>query len=280
MKRFAAACLLLFNAGCSGPTQNTPPPSSEQMQTMPLGVSEEAFIALHQHTEDKAPKPKGEMIQIGPDRAYLSLPSKKSAPFPTVFLIHEWWGLNDHIKHWADRLAAEGYAAVALDLYQGRSTKDPGEAMSLYKSVDETKALRTLSNAYEFVAQDPRIRATKRASIGWCFGGGWSLKYAIAHPLDASVIYYGQLINDPVMLQQIKGKLLGVFGNLDQGIPKGQVDIFEKALKQAKVDHRLLRYDANHAFANPSSGRYDQTSATEAWKNVREFLARELKSTP
>ena len=83
-------------------------------------ISEEQFMALHDLTTEKAPAPKGEMIDLAGGRAYLSLPEKAQAPLPGIVVIHEWWGLNDHIKHWADRLAAEGYAALAVDLYGGK----------------------------------------------------------------------------------------------------------------------------------------------------------------
>jgi carboxymethylenebutenolidase len=105
------------------------------------------------------------------------------------------------------------------------------------------------------------------------------LQTALAHPeLDAAVIYYGQLETDPKALAAIDARLLGVFANRDKGIPPSQVDAFEAGLKQAGVDARILRYDADHAFANPSGARYDQPAAADAWQQVEAFLAATLRA--
>lgn len=242
-------------------------------------LDEDAFKALHELKEGKAPKLHGEMVPLGDGKAYLSLPKGKG-PFPAVVVIHEWWGLNDHVKHWTDRLAADGYAALALDLYGGVVAKTREDAMSAMRGVDEAAAQAMIARGLKFVREDTRVRASKTATIGWCFGGGWSLKAALAHPdLDAAVIYYGRLKTDAETLKPIKASVLGVFGNQDRGIPPRTVDAFEAGLKGAGVKHHILRYDANHAFANPSSARYDQKSAADAWKKVREFLSTELRAS-
>lgn len=187
-------------------------------------------------------------------------------------------GLNDHIRHWADRLAADGYAALAVDLYEGKVATTRDEAMEAMRAVDREKAVERLTAAHAFLKKDDRVKASKRASIGWCFGGGYSLQLAISAPdLDAAVIYYGRLVTDTEMLAPIKAHLLGVFGNRDTGIPPTAVDDFEKALKEAKVEATILRYDAEHAFANPSSARYDTKSAEDAWTKVRSFLKKRLR---
>ncbi len=243
-------------------------------------LSEEGFKALHDLSKEKRPKLKGKLIDLGKSKAYLTLPEKGKAPFPAVVLIHEWWGLNDHIKYWADRLASDGYATLAVDLYEGNVADNRADALAYMKGVDAEAALATLKAAHAFMAKDPRVQAKKRACMGWCFGGGWSLKLALAAPdLDAAVIYYGRLNTDPEKLKAIKAKLLGVFGNQDRGIPPKVVNEFEKGLKQAGVDNEILRYDAPHAFANPSSARYVPEAAEDAWKHARAFLAKSLKPT-
>jgi carboxymethylenebutenolidase len=241
-------------------------------------VPEEEFKALHELSKEKAPPAKGTMIEVAKSRAYLSLPKDAKPPIPGIVVIQEWWGLNDHMKHWADRLAAEGYAALAVDLYGGKVADNPDSAMAYVKRVDEKRALEILRGAHAFLASDPRVRATKRASIGWCFGGGWSLRLAMAAAdLDAAVIYYGRLETDPKKLAAVKAHILGVFGNEDQSIPPQVVDQFAAALDSVGIHHQILRYDAPHAFANPSSPRYDQASATDAWKHVQTFLAEHLR---
>jgi carboxymethylenebutenolidase len=151
---------------------------------------------------------------------------------------------------------------------------DRDAAMGAMKAVDPDKAAATLSAGLAFLANDPRIRAPRRAVIGWCFGGGWSLQTALAHPeLDGAIVYYGQLETDPAKLAAIKARLLGVFGTRDKGIPPDQVSAFEAALKQAGVRAEVHSYDAEHGFANPSNPKYDQASSADAWAHVLAFLA-------
>jgi carboxymethylenebutenolidase len=134
------------------------------------------------------------------------------------------------------------------------------------------------SAAHRFLADDPRVAAQRRGVIGWCFGGAWALRQAIAHPdLDAAVIYYGRLETDPARLAKIHAPLLGVFANADKSIPPEAVDAFVAALGQAGRAIELHRYDADHAFANPSGAHYDEAAAADAWSHVRRFLATHLR---
>ena len=241
-------------------------------------LSEEQFKAMHVLKEGAAPPPCGTTVDLAGTRAYLSLPLKKKAPYPGVIVIHEWWGLNNHIQHYSDRLAAEGYAALAVDLFGGKIATSPDTALAYVKAVDPAAALRIMQAADLFLAQDTRVRAPKRGAIGWCFGGGMALQLAMKAPdLSAVVMYYGPPVTDPAELKAIKPPLLAIFGNLDGSIPPATVNEFEKALKDAGVKHQILRYDAEHAFANPSNPHYDLVHAAEAWEKTRSFFARELK---
>ncbi len=240
-------------------------------------LDEKAFAALHDLKQDAPPKPTGTMVKIGDAMHYLALPKDKKGPFPAVIVIHEWWGLNDHIKHWADRLTSEGYAALAVDLYGGVSAKTPQEAQDAMKKVDADTARATLLAAFEFLGTDERVKASKRACIGWCFGGAWSLQLAIAQEkLDACVLYYGRLPEDEALLAKIKAPVLGVFGSKDKSIPEARVAAFEATMQKLKKDVKVLRYDAQHAFANPSGQAYDQQNAAAAWTEARAFLQRHL----
>ncbi|MCA9691007.1 MAG: dienelactone hydrolase family protein [Nannocystaceae bacterium] len=262
----------------ASPSASAQAPASTQADGPTGALDEAAFKALHEHTTAAAPRARGEMLEIAGARAYLSLPEDASPPLPAVLVIHEWWGLNDHIKHWADRLAADGYAALAIDLYGGEVATTPDEAMALMKAVDEARAREVLTAAHRLLGEDPRIGATRRGVIGWCFGGGWSLQHAIATPdLDAAVIYYGRLVTDEAALARIHAPLLGVFADQDQGIPPAAVEEFRAAVERAGKSIELHRYPANHAFANPSSARYQQDAAADAWAKVRAFLQRTLK---
>jgi carboxymethylenebutenolidase len=252
--------------------------SSAPADSLTGPLSEAEFKALHELRTDKAPPARGQMIDLAGTHSYLSLPPNAKPPLPALVVIHEWWGLNDNIKHWSDRLAADGYAALAVDLYGGKVATNPDDAMAAMKAVDEAKSVETLRAAHRFLMTDPRIAAARTGSIGWCFGGGYSLQLALNEPeLDAAVIYYGRLVTDPQKLKAIRAPLLGIFGNQDKGIPPASVDAFDKALVEAGKPHEILRYDADHAFANPSNPHYNTTAASDAWEHVRRFLAAKLK---
>jgi len=291
-----AACLftsLMVSLACGGerssapatsqdaaPTKEAPAGGAAQPKDTTTGltgaVSEEAFKKLHELTGEAAPPAKGETIDLAGSKAYLSLP-EGDGPFPGVIVIHEWWGLNEHMKHWSDRLAASGYAALAVDLYGGKIATTSDDAMAYMKAVDEAAATKIMAAAHAFLAEDARVKAPRRGVIGWCFGGAWSLKTAIALPdLDAAVIYYGRLETDPAKLQSIKAPLLGIFGTQDQGIPPSSVEAFKNGLDEAGKSAEIFSFDAQHAFANPSSGRYDHTHAAAAWEHTSRFLAKHL----
>lgn len=241
-------------------------------------VTEEEFQKLHTLKREQAPPPRGEMVEVAGARAYLSLPEGAQGPLPAVLVIHEWWGLNEHIQHWTDRLAAEGYAALAVDLYGGEVATTPEEAMALLKQVDPARALEVLKAGLAFLEEDARVRAPRTGVIGWCFGGSWSLRTAMAVPeLDAAVLYYGNPVTDPEQLASIRAPLLAVFGTKDPSIPESTVDAFEQALAEAGVTSRVLRFEAEHAFANPSAQYYDARAAAAAWQQVRAFLELHLK---
>jgi len=237
-------------------------------------LDEAAFAALHELRDDAAPERRGEPIELAGTRAYLSRPADEE-PLGGVVVIHEWWGKNEHIEHWADRLASDGYVALAVDLYGGVVAKTREEAQAAMAEVDEDAALATLRAAHAYLQGELGLERT--ASIGWCFGGGWSLRLALAEPeLDAAVMYYGRLVTDVEALRGLEADVLGIFGERDEGIPPSAVAEFRAAMAQAGASLELHSYDAEHAFANPSSARYDERHASEAWEETRAFLCARL----
>jgi carboxymethylenebutenolidase len=273
MRHLVLLVLVACGSAKAPATTTTAPPTETNIpaSTGPLG--EEEFKALHAAPVQNTAQLRGQVIDLAGTKAYLSLPEGKG-PFPGIIVIHEWWGLNDNIKHWTDRLATAGYAALAVDLYGGVVATNRDDAMKAVKAVEPPKALAVIKSAFDFLGSDPRIMATKRAVIGWCFGGAYSLQAALAIPqLDGAIIYYGQLETDPAKLAAIKARVLGIFGTRDTGIPPETVAKFEAGLKQAGVRAEIHSYDADHAFANPSNPKYDEKSAADAWKHVLAFLS-------
>jgi len=211
--------------------------------------------------------------------AMLYTPDGKG-PFPGIVVIHEWWGLNDWIKEQATKLADQGYAALAIDLYRGKVATTPDMAHELMRGVPEDRALLDLHAAVEFLNTQPNIKKDHLASIGWCMGGGYSLDVALQEPsLKATVINYGHLATDSGSLKKINAAILGNFGAQDQGIPPEDVKKFEQTLKQdgKKVDIKIYP-DAGHAFENPNNtGGYRAADAADAWQRTVNFLASNLK---
>ena len=201
--------------------------------------------------------------------AALALPDRK--PAAAVMLVHEWWGLNDQIKSVASEIAKQGWLGLAIDLYGGKSTAKPDEAQTLMKAVVPAEASETMSTWVDWLRKHPDCNG-KVASIGWCFGGGMALQAALDRPLDATVIYYGYVARSVDELKSLKGPVLGQFANQDQWITPKMVDGFQTAMKQAGKVLEVHRYDANHAFANPTGDNYNAADAREAWDRTVAFL--------
>jgi len=191
-----------------------------------------------------------------------------------ILLIHEWWGLNDHIRAIADQLANLGYHAVAIDLYDGNMASDPEDAKIFMNQVDKTQAKQKLTAAINYLA----LTSDKVATLGWCFGGGWALQASLDNPdkIAATIVYYGKLETDPKVLKKLKGPVLGIFAKKDGWITPVWVEAFDVALSQAGIPHQIYSYDADHAFANPSNKHYDPEAYLDAWDKTLTFLRENL----
>jgi len=205
--------------------------------------------------------------------AALALPDADQAP--AVLLIHEWWGLNDQIKSVAAELADQGYVALAVDLYGGEVADTRDGARSLMQSVDPQVATETLTSWIAWLRGHERSN-DRVATMGWCFGGGWSLNASIAAPVDATIIYYGNVDKSAQELESLQGPVLGHFATEDGWINEEMVGGFRDAMAKAgKADMLTVHwYDADHAFANPTGARYDAEDAALAWQRSLAFLQR------
>ncbi len=197
---------------------------------------------------------------------------------PAVIMIHENRGLNDNIKDTADILAKQGYVVLAVDLFQGQVTADPNRARELSSSVRNNPdiAIENMQSAVRYLTSLENVNGSRIASLGWCFGGAQSLQLALnseEHPLAATVIYYGNLVNDTQALSKIKWPVLGIFGDQDQAIPVDSVMQFQQALNEIGVTNEIYIYPGvGHAFANPSGDNYAPQETADAWKKTLAFL--------
>jgi carboxymethylenebutenolidase len=206
---------------------------------------------------------------------YFAAPADMFEPLPAIIMIHEWWGLNDNIRTMADRLAGEGYIVFAVDLYHGGVASTPREARVLMmKAVEDPEpAKENIRAAFEFVSKT--AGAPRVGSLGWRFGGGWSLRTAQLFPdeLDAAVIYYGQVTNDEDLLRPIGAPILGLFAADDSGIRVASVEAFRDSLERLRKNYEVHIYPGvGHAFANPTRRNYDAAAAEDAWRRTLEFF--------
>ena len=198
---------------------------------------------------------------------------------PGIVVIHEWWGLNDKVKEDARKLAGQGYVALALDLYRGKVATTPEEAHELMRGVPDDRGMRDLEAAYAYLAARPDVEANKIASVGWCMGGGWSIKLAMSEPhLAACIVNYGSLPTEASSIEKIKAPVLGNFGANDRGITPDSVRAFEDAMKAAGKSVDVKIYEgAGHAFENPTSKQgYQPAAAADAWARMTTFLKQNL----
>jgi len=212
---------------------------------------------------------------FGDTKGFLAKPIELGE-FPAVVMIHEWWGLNDNIKEMAEKLASNGYIVLAVDLYNGKVGTTSEEARQLMTSFDGNEGVENMNSAISYLRTE--FPNEKIGSIGWCFGGGQSLNLAVNSDLDATVMYYGQVITDQDKLSNITWPLLGIFAEEDQGIPPATVNDFEASLDEAGIKNEIFIYPGvNHAFANPSGDRYAPEAAKDAWTKTLEFFNENLK---
>ncbi len=210
------------------------------------------------------------------------LPQERTGKLPAVMVVHEWWGLNEQIKQEARRLAGEGYAVFAIDLYDGEVATDASRAGELAGKVraNPAEAERKMRLAFDFLEAQPDVDASRMASMGWCFGGGMSaLIGSSGDPrVKATVIYYGTPVTDASRLRKMSQPVLGIWGVEDQSIKVDTVRAFEQSLQAQGTPVEFHYYEgAGHAFANPTRGdAYRPEATADAWEKTLEFLRQQF----
>jgi carboxymethylenebutenolidase len=224
---------------------------------------------------------KGRMVQFssngGTTQGYLATPEKGRGP--GVVVIQEWWGLVDHIKEVCDRFAAEGYVALAPDLYHGKTTKSPDEAGKMMMSLQIDQAEKDLRGAVEYLLGLEASTGDKVGTVGFCMGGALSLYAATKNEkIGACVVFYGIHPNVKPDLPNLKAPVLGIYAERDQSTPPEVVRELEQKLKALgkKVEMHIYP-NVGHAFFNDTRPEvYDARSAEDAWRRTIEFLAKSL----
>jgi carboxymethylenebutenolidase len=210
---------------------------------------------------------------------FLALP-EGGGKHPAIVVIHEWWGLNDQVKEDTQKLAAQGFVALAVDLYRGKVATTADEAHELMRGVPDDRGIRDLEAAFAYLAARPDVKPGKIGSVGWCMGGGWSIKLAMSEPkLAACAVNYGSLPTEAASIAKIKAPVLGNFGADDRGITPESVRAFDAAMKAAGKPVDVKIYDgAGHAFENPNNkDGYRPQAAADAWSRMEGFFKKTLQ---
>ncbi len=225
----------------------------------------------------------GEMTKIeveGGEAANVFMVKSKKPTGKYLFVFHEWWGLNDYVKKEAEKYYkdfGQKVNVVAIDLYDGNVATTKEEAQKYMQGMDNARA----TSIIEAITKYAKVKATEEASqplqiatIGWCFGGGWSLQSSLIsnEHTKATVMYYGMPETDTARINTIKSPVLGIYASKDKWITEKVMKDFEKSMKEAGKTVTILGYEADHAFANPSSPAYNEMAAKESRKKTIQFL--------
>ena len=197
---------------------------------------------------------------------------------PGVLVVHEWWGLNDHAKNQARRLAEAGYVGLALDMYgDGKVTTHPQDAQGFVAEVTKDPAVLAarFNAALAQLKQDPHVDTTRLAAVGYCFGGAVVLGMARAGAdLAAVVTFHGALATQtPAKPGKVKARILVLAGAADPFVPPEQVEAFKKEMQAAGARFQVVSYPgAKHGFTNPDAASYgmnqlayDAAADRESW---------------
>jgi carboxymethylenebutenolidase len=270
---------------------NTPPQYNPTLAAMPMCHTEgtptdmrdfaldPAFQALH-----PAPLPidyeaMGQSVTFAaPDgveaKGYLIKAKKKSKKW--LFVYQEWWGMNDFVKKEADTYykdLGESVNVLALDMYDGKSTTDPKEAGKFMSETKEARLESIMKGGIAYAGKKAKI-----ANVGWCFGGGLSLKSALSGGKNTvgSVIYYGMPVKDVEKLKTLNCDVLGLFAT-ETRISKEVIEEFAANMKTAGKGLEYKIFNGVHGFANPSNPKHDVELTKEAYGMALGYLKKKLK---
>ena len=245
------------------------------------------FVALaddadfrDQHQEPRATQlgaVKGQIVTYpaagGEAQAYYLKSENNSNKWLLVF--HEWWGLNDQVKGEAAKLQSDLGAVnvLCLDLYDGKMATTREAAGQLMQNASADRIMAMIQGAQEYIGSDAKV-----ATIGWCFGGGWSLQAAIAlgESTEGCVMYYGMPETDAERLAKLDSDVLGIFAGRDQWINAEVVAEFKANAAKADIGLEVHVYDADHAFANPTNTIYDEEATEAAYALTLDYLRQRL----
>jgi len=214
----------------------------------------------------------------GTSPGYLAVPDGEKGP--ATIVLQEWWGLDSHVRSLCDRLAADGFFALAPDLYRGETATQPDEAQQKMMAMSMDEAEQDMCGAADFLGSRPGVEGKGVGSVGFCLGGGLSVWAAATCPnIVAAVSYYYVMPHGKPDFSGITGPVLGHFGTADEFIPPAEAKKLEQEIRDADVDVTFHYYEgAGHAFVNDTNrmGTYDKEQADISWERTVSFLREAL----
>ncbi len=274
VKLIALLCLTGFWA-CQN--QNSLPmchdPRAAAVENFAAFANDPNFRKAHPAPQPVASVAPGEMVEFpvagGPKgKAFLVKADKPSNRYLLMF--HEWWGLNDYIRNEAAYWSKElGINVMALDLYDGKVATAPDEAGKLMQTNDKVRSAAIIQGGAAYAGPQARF-----STMGWCMGGGWSLQAALLlkNKVKGCVMYYGMPEKDLAKLKMLKTNVVFIHATKDQWINDKVVADFERDMTAVRKKVTVHRYNADHAFANPTSPRYQEADAVAARAVVKAYL--------
>ena len=213
----------------------------------------------------------------GSTTAHVRLPEETRKGGAAVILIHEWWGLDDHVRDLTARYAKEGYISVAPDLYRGKLAKNPEEATKLMHDLAIEDGMGIIKRAVEEVQR--KFGVEKTGITGYCTGGTFALRAACEiHTLACSAPFYGDIPEEKT-LAQLKVPTLFIAAARDEWITPEKVNELKEAAHKYKLPVEVVSYDADHAFFNDTRPEaYDPEVAADAWQRVLNLFRECLQS--
>jgi carboxymethylenebutenolidase len=249
--------------------------NSETIEAYLKEAATPAFANMHPDVKQSSKEPLvGSMIQYKTSDGLLAngyfIPSKKKSK-KWLIVIQEWWGLNENIKHEADKYSKDlpDMNVLAVDMFDGKVAATPDSASKLMRAANMDRMTSIIRGAITLAGDKSSIY-----TVGWCFGGMWSLQTAILAGSQAkgTVMFYGRPESNMEKLKSIQCDVIGFFGNLDRSPAPAMVTEFENNMKTAGKNLVTHKYEAGHGFANPSNPSFNADAASDSYTKAIAFL--------
>lgn len=249
--------------------------NSETIEAYLQEAATPAFANMHPDVKQSSQEPLlGSMIQYKTSDGLVAngyfIPSKKKSK-KWLIVVQEWWGLNENIKHEADKYSKDlqDMNILAVDMYDGKVAATADSAAKIMRSVDMDRLANIIRGAITLAGDKASIY-----TVGWCFGGMWSLQTAILAGSQAkgTVMFYGRPESNLEKLKSIQCDVIGFFGNLDRSPAPAMVTEFENNMKTAGKNLVTHKYEAGHGFANPSNPSFNAAAAEDSYSKAIAFL--------